>query len=260
MALLQTDQVGINFGGLWAVNEIDFHLAEGEVVGLIGPNGSGKTTFFNLLTGIYQPARGRIAFKGQRLAGRTPDQIRRLGIARTFQSSRLCWNLSVLDNVLTGLFSVQRTTWFDAIFRPRRADAELAAGIDKALEYLSYFNEELVDRRYERVKNIPHIDRRRIEICRALVAEPSLLLLDEPSAGLNPEETMSMLEDIDRIRRRIPAISIIIIEHDMDVISGVSERVIVFNVGKKIAEGSFLDVARDPEVIRAYLGGSAEAC
>ncbi|HYG58057.1 MAG TPA: ABC transporter ATP-binding protein [Symbiobacteriaceae bacterium] len=257
MGLLQTQDVAINFGGLWAVNAVDFAIEPGEVVGLIGPNGSGKTTFFNLLTGIYQLSRGSIKFKGQEIGGQSPDAIRQMGIARTFQSSRLCWNLSVLDNVMSGLYSRQQTTWQDAIFRPRRVDAELKAGIEKALEYLSYFNEDLVSRCYERVKSIPHIDRRRIEICRAMVSEPALILLDEPSAGLNPEETTRMMEDIDRIRQRSPEVSIIIIEHDMDVMSEVTSRVVVFNAGKKIAEGSFAKVAEDEEVIRAYLGGSA---
>lgn len=260
MSLLVTRAVAIHFGNLWAVNQVDFAIDRGEVVGLIGPNGSGKTTFFNLLTGIYRPTGGTVEFAGHDIGGLPPYRIRQLGLARTFQSSRLCWNLSVLDNVLTGLYARQQTTWFDAIFRPRRVDAELKDGIERALAYLGYFNPELVARRYEPVRNIPHIDRRRIEICRALVSDPRLLLLDEPSAGLNPQETMQMMADIGRIRERDPAISIIIIEHDMDVIAEVTRRVVVFNAGKKVAEGSFADVARNEEVIRAYLGGSAEAC
>jgi len=257
VGLLHAQDVAINFGGLWAVNSVDFAMGPGEVVGLIGPNGSGKTTFFNLLTGIYRLTRGSVKFRGQEIGGLSPDAIRQMGVARTFQSSRLCWNLSVLDNVLSGLYSRQTTTWQDAVFRPRKVDAELKVGIEKALEYLSYFNEDLVSRCYERVRSIAHIDRRRIEICRAMVSEPALILLDEPSAGLNPEETAKMMQDIERIRRRSPEVSIIIIEHDMDVMAEVTSRVVVFNAGKKIAEGSYAEVAENEEVIRAYLGGSA---
>jgi len=260
MELLKTREVSINFGGLWAVDKVDFSIEEGEIVGLIGPNGSGKTTFFNLISGIYTPTRGFIHFKGHDISHKTAYEVRNLGISRTFQSSRLCWNLSVVDNVLTGLLARQKTSWWKAILSPAFSNEELQEGYEKSLEYLRYFNEELVDRRYAKVKNIPHIDRRRIEICRALVSDPDLLLLDEPSAGLNPEETMDMMDDIRRIKEHNKKISIIIIEHDMAVIRQVSDRVVVFNAGKKIAEGAFSEVARSEEVIRAYLGEEASAC
>ncbi len=260
MELLKTSEVSINFGGLWAVDRVDFLACRGEIVGLIGPNGSGKTTFFNLVSGIYKPTRGSIVFKGRDITGLPAYEVKRMGISRTFQSSRLCWNLSVLDNVLIGLYSNQTTGWYEAVFKPRTSNAELERSIEICVEFLRYFNEDLIDRRYERVRNIPHIDRRRIEICRALVSDPELLLLDEPSAGLNPQETMEMMDDIARIRERNKDISIVIIEHDMDVISEVTERVVVFNAGAKIAEGSFSEISRNEEVIRAYLGGAATAC
>lgn len=260
MELLRTREVSINFGGLWAVDGVDFSIGEGEIAGLIGPNGSGKTTFFNLISGIYAPTRGSIHFKGRDISRKGPHEVRNLGIARTFQSSRLCWNLSVVDNVLTGLLARQVTTWWKAILSPSSSNQELREGYEKSLEYLRYFNEDLVARRYDLVKNIPHIDRRRIEICRALVSEPKLLLLDEPSAGLNPEETLKMMDDIRRIREQDRNISIIIIEHDMAVIRQVSDRVVALNAGRKIAEGSFSEVAGNEEVVRAYLGEEAAAC
>ncbi len=255
MNILKTDKVGINFGDLWAVKDVSFQIDEQEIVGLIGPNGSGKTTFFNLISGMYRPTRGRIFLKDSEITNLLPNQIKEKGIARTFQSSRLCWELSVLDNVLEGLQSVWKSNWFTAVLKPEQSKKELIQGIEKALELLNYFNPDLVDKRFEQVKNIPHIDRRRIEICRGLISEPDLLLLDEPSAGLNNKETSEMMDHIGQIREKMDKVTIIIIEHDMSVISDVTNRVFVVNAGQEIASGKFFDVSQNPEVRTAYLGG-----
>lgn len=254
--LLYTDKVGINFGDLWAVKNIDFTVKEKEIIGLIGPNGSGKTTFFNLISGIYTPTKGKIYYKDKGITGLLPNQIKERGIARTFQSSRLCWDLSVLDNVLAGLQSEWETNWKTILFNIKKSDQEISDGIDKAINLLGYFNKDLIDKRFEQVKNIPHIDRRRIEICRALISEPDLLLLDEPSAGLNNEETSEMMKHIKNVQERNKKISIIIIEHDMSVISDVSGFVIVFNAGQEIARGKFEEISKDKNVRLAYLGGT----
>ncbi len=259
MTLLETKGLSINFGELWAVDTIDFHINENETIGLIGPNGSGKTTFFNLVSMIYKPSRGTIHFKGQDVTSMLPHEAREIGIARTFQSSKLLWDLSVLDNVLSGMFVKQKSNWFDLLFNKRRVDNEIKAGIEKALELLNFFNPDLIERRFDKAENIPHIDRRRVEICRALASEPALLLLDEPSAGLNREETKSMMEDIGKIREQQKNLSVIIIEHDMSVISGVSDRCFALNYGKKICEGSFGEVSANVEVRQANLGEEA-AC
>ena len=255
MSILKTENMGINFGELWAVRNVNFEINKNEIIGLIGPNGSGKTTFFNLISGMYRPTQGNAFFKDEEITNLLPNQIKKRGLARTFQSSRLCWELSVLDNVLEGLQSKWKSSWFTSVLKPKKSEEELIAGIEKALELLNYFNPELVEKRFEQVKNIPHIDRRRIEICRGLIAEPDLLLLDEPSAGLNNKETSEMMELIAHIREKMEKISIIIIEHDMSVISDVTDSVIVFNAGQEIARGKFTDVSQNPEVRTAYLGG-----
>lgn len=259
MILLETKELSINFGDLWAVNNIDFAIAESEIIGLIGPNGSGKTTFFNLISMIYKPTRGKIFFKGEDITNLKPHQARKIGIARTFQSSKLLWNLSVLDNILSGMYVKQRTAWFDLIFNKKLSERETEEGIEKAFELLGLFNPELIGRRFDKAENIPHIDRRRLEICRALASDPILLLLDEPSAGLNREETKSMMDDIGKIREKLEGLSIVIIEHDMSVISGVSDRCFALNYGEKICEGCYADVSANEEVRQAYLGEEA-AC
>ncbi|WP_258358597.1 ABC transporter ATP-binding protein [Moorella sulfitireducens] len=254
MEVLRTEALTINFGGLKAVDGVDFIIGD-EIVGLIGPNGSGKTTFLNLVSGIYKPTSGKIIFQQEDITGAGPDAIRSKGIARTFQTNRLCLHLTVLDNMLLGLYSQQKTAWWQAIFRPAYSRAEIKAGIEKCFHILAHFNEELIKRCYDPVTTIPLIDRRRIEIARAIVGEPRLLLLDEPTAGLNAEETMQMIRDIGKIREDNRKISIIIIEHDMAVIARITDRVVVLNAGKKIAEGLFSEVSKDEQVRTAYLGG-----
>lgn len=256
MALLQTKDLSINFGGLWAVNGVDFEINPGEVVGLIGPNGSGKTTFLNIVSGIYPATRGQSIFDGVDVTKMKPYQIYQQGISRTYQSSRLCWDLSVADNVMIGLYKKQKSSFLQTLLQPGQVNRELAENLQEAMDMLCYFNADLVDKRYELTKNIPHIDRRRIEISRALVGRPKLLLLDEPTAGLNDEETMSMMRDIGKIKEKIEGIAIIIIEHDMKVMREVPERIVVFNAGEKISEGTYDYVIHDENVVRAYLGGA----
>jgi ABC-type branched-subunit amino acid transport system ATPase component len=260
--LLQTRELTINFGGLAAVNGVDFSIDEGDVIGMIGPNGSGKTTFFNLLTGIYKPTAGRITYRGENLAGLPAFKISQRGIARTFQNNRLFLNLSVLDNVLIGMHPHQDSNWFDAIFRRRYVEREIREGVEAGIELLRQFSQELADNCYKRSADLPQADRRKVEICRALASMPKLLLLDEPSAGMSPEETEELMEDVRKVRKRMKGIGIVIIEHDMMVIREVAERVVVLNYGRKIAEGTFQEISNNETVLEAYLGreeGDAQA-
>jgi ABC-type branched-subunit amino acid transport system ATPase component len=257
VALLETKNLSINFGGLWAVKDVDFTIDTKEIVGLIGPNGSGKTTFLNIISGIYRATNGAVHLQGDDITGLRPFEIFQKGIARTYQSSRLCWDLSVADNILMGLYSTHKSSFLDVMLRPKKANEEIYSSLQECMDMLNYFNRDLFRRRYELAKNIPHIDRRRIEICRALVGRPVVLLLDEPTAGLNDEETMQMMMDIRKIKQKIRDICIIIIEHDMKVMERVPERIVVFNAGQKIAEGAYKDIISDRGVISAYLGGAA---
>jgi len=251
-AILETKDLSIHFGGLVAVDGVSWSIGN-EVVGLIGPNGSGKTTMINLISGIYRPTDGNVEFKGRDISKLKSHEIREIGIARTFQTNRLCLKLTVLDNMLLGLFTKQKTKWWEVVLGKKSHDEELKSNVAKCLRILSYFNEELVERRYELMDTIPLIDRRRIEIARALVSDPALLLLDEPTAGLNPEETESIVEDIKKVREEMN-ISIIFIEHDMGVISTIADRVVVLNAGRIIADGSFEEISQSEEVKSAYLG------
>jgi len=256
---LATRSLSIQFGGLTAVNQVDFNIESGQAMGLIGPNGSGKTTLFNLLTGIYRPTQGRIEYEGKDVVGLPAFQIARRGVARTFQNNRLFLNLSILDNVLIGMHAHQGSTWFDAVFRRRYVEQELRQGVEKALTLLNLFSRELAADCYKKAADLPLGDRRKIEICRALASRPKLLLLDEPSAGMSPEETDVLMEDIRRVRDQEKEMAVIIIEHDMMVIREVAERVIVLNYGRKIAEGTFGEISKNEEVLEAYLGRE-EAC
>lgn len=252
--ILWTEGLCVNFDGLVAVNRIDAEVFRGETLGLIGPNGSGKTTLFNAITGLYAPSAGNVYFDGQSLLGKPPYTIARKGIARTFQTNRLCLDLSVLDNVLIGMHYRQKSGLLDAVLRQRRLASEIAEARERAARLLSVFNEELVERLGEPADLLPMIDRRRVEICRAMIGEPRLLLLDEPSAGMNPEEKEALIRDILTIRKALKDASIVIIEHDMTVIKSVTERVIVLNYGLKVAQGTFGEISQSPQVQEAYLG------
>jgi ABC-type branched-subunit amino acid transport system ATPase component len=258
MSLFATRGLTVRFGGLTALDQVDVSVDEGQTLGLIGPNGSGKTTFFNAVTGLV-PATGDVLFRGGSLRGLESHAICHRGIARTFQASRLCLGLSAFDNVLIGMHTQVRSGAWDALFRRRRMLSEVRHALGQAAHLLSLFNADLVDRGFDPVGELPQIDRRRVEICRALAARPRLLLLDEPSAGMSPEETVELMKDLQIVREEIPGLSIIIIEHDMFVVEGVSQRVVAFNYGRKIAEGSFAQVVRNEEVREAYLGRSEQS-
>jgi branched-chain amino acid transport system ATP-binding protein len=236
------------------VDAVDFRLHDGEAIGIIGPNGSGKSTFFNVVTGIYPAAEGEMQYRGRSLQRRKPHEIARLGIARTFQNLRLFSELSALDNVIVGMHARQRSTLFDTLFRYRLVKSELHECVRRAEALLGLFSEELVAQQSTRVADLPYADRKRVEICRALAAQPTLLLLDEPAGGMSPSETEHLMRDLGRIRTQMPDMGVIVIEHDMEVIETIAERVSVFNYGRKIAEGPFAGIAKDPAVIEAYLG------
>ena len=242
------------FGGVVALSGLDLEVRRGELLGLIGPNGSGKTTFFNVLTGIFPPTHGDIVFDGALLAGATPQEVHRTGITRTFQRSRLCLELSIFDNLAIGAHQrLDHRVWFNVLRRgalARQADATAAA----ATELLEIFDPPLARRLFEPMTGVAMIDRRRVEICRALMSRPRLLLLDEPSAGMTAEETTRLMDDILEVRRRFGDLTIILIEHEMSVIRRVTDRCVVLNYGKKLCEGTFAEVSADPEVRRAYLG------
>ena len=256
MEILRTEKISINFGGLVAVKEVDFSVKEGEIVGLIGPNGSGKTTFFNLITGIYKPTKGNIFFGEENIVGLPSHEITKKGIVRTFQNTRLFLELSALDNVLLGMHRWQSFNWFNSMFRRNYTAQGLRKNVEEAFNLFNDFvGKELVDRMYQKVRDLSQADKKRVEICRALASKPKLLLLDEPSAGMNPEETIGLMEDIKKIKNKNAKIDIIVIEHDMRVIKGITQNVVVFNYGEKIFEGTFEETSANKEVRQAYLGG-----
>jgi ABC-type branched-subunit amino acid transport system ATPase component len=253
--LFRCENLTKNFGGLKALGGVDFFVSEGEIVGLIGPNGAGKTTLFNVITGVHRPDRGRFTLRGEDLTGLVPHQIKKKGISRTFQQSRLVLALSVYDNLFIGMLEGFQSGFFDTLVRRSRFKRELRGAVEKANELLSQFNEDLIAKGFTTVNDISQIDRRRLEICRALATEPALLLLDEPSAGMSPEESIELMNDISRVQKKYyPQLSIILVEHDMLVIEGITDRVVALNYGQKIVDGMFEAVARNEELKEAYLG------
>ncbi len=252
--LLDLRSVTMNFGGLQVVSDLDLHVDEGEIVSVIGPNGAGKTTLFNLITGIYEPTGGDIVFAGESIKGLEPHVITGRGIARTFQTLRLFLNMSVRENVMAAAYGHTKAGVFRSMLRTpgqRREERETRA---LAEQKLAFFGDRLMGYRWDQpAYSLSYANRRRLEIARATAANPRLLLLDEPAAGMNPSETHEITELIGKLRADA-GYTILVIEHDMHVVEGISDRVIALDHGVKIAEGSFDAVATDPRVVEAYLG------
>ncbi len=257
MALLETEGLTKDFGGLRAVQDLDFQVGEGEIVGLIGPNGSGKTTVFNLITGVHRATAGRVTLDQGRhdLVGLPSHSITALGVARTFQNQRLFNHMTVLENVLVGMHCRTRAGITRILLGTPGVRAERRQARERGAELLALFGERLLPRSGEPAWTLSYANRRRLEIARALATEPRLLLLDEPAAGMNPTETRELMGDIRRIRDR--GVTVFLIEHDMGVVRGICHRVVAMDHGTKIAEGSFEEVQKSPAVLEAYLGRRA---
>ncbi len=256
--LLEIRDLTKSFGGLTAINGLTMHVDQGEIVSVIGPNGAGKTTFFNLITGMETPDSGDIMFADQPIVGLRPNQILELGVARTFQNVRLFPNMTVLENVMVGRHTRTRSGMLSAIFRTRAFRREEVETERLAEDTLSFFGTRLAGYRLDQpAMALSYANRRRLEIARAMASEPTLLLLDEPTAGMNPRETVEITELIGRMREE-RNFTVLLIEHDMRVVKGVSDRVVVVDHGSKLAEGSYEEVATNQQVIEAYLGTDTE--
>jgi branched-chain amino acid transport system ATP-binding protein len=257
--VLELDRLSLAFGGLLAICDLDLAVRDREIVSLIGPNGAGKTTVFNVITGVYRPTAGDVRFAGRPIAGWPPHRIARLGVARTFQSLRLFLNMSVIENVMAATYGGTRARPWESVLRLPRARREERQVRALAEEVLSFFGQRLAGYRWDQpAYSLSYANRRRLEIARALATRPRLLLLDEPAAGMNPAETHEITGLIGRLRDE-RGVAILVIEHDMHVVAGCSDRVVALDHGVKIAEGGFDDVASHPAVLEAYLGRDPQA-
>jgi len=250
MGILSVEELSINFGGLVAVDHVSFEVKRGEILSIIGPNGSGKTTIFNLISGIYKPTTGKILFKDKLINGMKPHNVAFMGIARTFQNVRLFKQMTVLENVLVGHHPKVKSLFIDDLFHTSKQRKEEVMIREQAIKLLDLFHlKQYID---EKAENLPYGDQRRLEIVRALASEPEIMLLDEPAAGMNPQETEDLIRLIGQIKDL--GITIVLVEHDMKVVMDISQRIIVLDYGKKIAEGVPEEIRKNERVIEAYLG------